>query len=249
MGSTNDPKFRHIADVNFMQAYHWLGENKQQFKSVVEPACFSMNVVDPKYSYAIEGCITIAQMKTFIFEHEEDYQKFNKYFDSNPFGTTPPYRPNSWYRPQESRANPLPQSDRTGEEIKAAGFDGFAVDLVRAPPLVMWYLVRQLDFHRIVCTLSSPFFRNAPLKCVQAVCINPRGVDQERAARMFAPSNPGTTVRYIIGYTLYAISRSTYGRRLVSNTTSNINKTDWYNAQPGQRRSFLSRIPPWRKKY
>jgi hypothetical protein len=68
---------------------------------------------------------------------------------------------------------------------------------------------------------------------MQAIATNQAAVNPERAAQMLAPSNPGTTNRYIIGYTHYAASRSAYGRKLVSNNTSNVNKTDWYNIQPG----------------
>ncbi|KIM26760.1 hypothetical protein M408DRAFT_330371 [Serendipita vermifera MAFF 305830] len=215
MSNNNDPKFRNIADPLFMRAYHWLGENKHQFKSIVEPACFSMDVIDPKYSYAIEGIISVAQMKTFIFEHKEDYEKFNKIFDTNPLGLqSREWRPTAWYRPEATQEHPLPPPERTDEEIKEAGFDGYAIDFVRAPPAVVWFLTRQLEFHRI------------------AISIKQNAVNPERASRMFSPSTPGTTVRYIIGYTLFAIMRSPYGRRLVQNSTSNINKTDWYNTQP-----------------
>lgn len=236
MSNNNDPKFRNISDNLFMRTYNWLGENRGQFKSIVEPACFSMDVVDPKYSYAIEGIITVPQMKTFIFENEEDYEKFNKIFDSNPLGLPKDsrYRPQAWYRPQPTAAHPLPQPERTIEEVKAAGFDGYAVDFVRAPDAVMWYLTRQLEFHRIVSTFST---EKMSLTDVKAIAVNPNAVNPERASRMFAPSNSGVTTRYIIGYTFYAISRSAYGKRLVQNNTSNINKTDWYNAQPGKQQN------------
>jgi structural maintenance of chromosomes protein 5 len=148
MTDFNNPRTRNIAETNFMKALNWLVENKANFKSFVEPACFSMDVVDPKFSYAIEGCITVMQMKTFIFEHEEDYKKFNEYFDGKPFGER--YTPFSWYRPKESASNPLPRPERSIEEIRAAGFNGYALDLVRAPPAVVWFLKRQCDFHRIV---------------------------------------------------------------------------------------------------
>jgi hypothetical protein len=151
MGNFNDPKFRNIADRDFMRAFTWLSENKDQFESFVEPACFSMDVRDPKFAYAIEGCIGIPQMKTFIFEHEKDYQQFNEYFDRKPFG--PKYTPTSWYRPKEGASNPLPRPDRSTEEIRVAGFDGYASDLVQAPPAVMWFLKRQCDFHRIVSAI------------------------------------------------------------------------------------------------
>jgi structural maintenance of chromosomes protein 5 len=148
MTDFNNPKTRNIADTNFMKALSWLYENKHNFRSFVEPACFSMDVVDPKFAYAIEGCISIMQMKTFIFEYEEDYKKFNEYFDGKPFGER--YTPFSWYRPKEGPSNLLPRPDKSTEEIRAAGFNGYASDLVRAPPAVMWFLKRQCDFHRIV---------------------------------------------------------------------------------------------------
>ena len=45
MPDFNNPRTRNIADTNFMKALNWLFESKANFTSVVEPACFSMDVI------------------------------------------------------------------------------------------------------------------------------------------------------------------------------------------------------------
>lgn len=143
MTRPTDPRLRAIADEGFMKAFRWLMDNREHFKKVVEPACFSVQVVDPRFSHAIESCISVAHMKTFIFEHKEDYDNFNKYADTRPFGD---FRPTSWFRPVGQVEPP----EQSLEDLRAAGFDGFAIDFVEAPELVKWFLKRQLDMHRVV---------------------------------------------------------------------------------------------------
>jgi hypothetical protein len=143
MRRPNDPKLRGIADEGFMRAFEWLNENRQRFRSVIEPACFSVDVIDPIYSHAVESCISVSAMKTFLFDNNEDYTKFNEHMDTKPFGD---YRPHTWFRPKAEVEPP----ERSLDEIRAAGFDGYAIDFVQAPDFVKWFLKRQLDMHRVV---------------------------------------------------------------------------------------------------
>lgn len=149
MEHSTDPKLRGISDENFMRAFKWFSENRDQFSEYVEPACFSVSIKNPRYSHAVENCISVAQMKTFVLKTKDDYDRFNDYMDRRPFGD---YRPTVWYRPQpgDERAEPLEEPPRSREELRGAGFDGYAIDFVEAPPLMQFFLKKNLDMHRIV---------------------------------------------------------------------------------------------------
>ncbi|EEB98794.1 hypothetical protein MPER_01639, partial [Moniliophthora perniciosa FA553] len=56
----------------------WLRQNQSKFKmGILEPAFLSLTVKDQRYADAIESCMNGAQMKTFVAQCREDYDKFN----------------------------------------------------------------------------------------------------------------------------------------------------------------------------
>lgn len=212
---------RAFQDANFYRAYRYLLDHKNDFETVIEPACFSLHVKDARYSSAIEALVPMTAMKTFVFANRRDYETFSNALD-NMFEK---HRPTVWFRPVNEDA--LPKNDQDPEEMKRVGFDAYAIDLVEGPPEVLWFLKRQLDLHRI------------------GVALNPNGVDLEGAARLFAPKAPGPPQKYIVGFTLYTINRSAYGQRLIQNSSSNINRAAWLvdqSADPNERRNLEENI-------
>ncbi|CCA70235.1 hypothetical protein PIIN_04174 [Serendipita indica DSM 11827] len=203
---------RAFQDANFYRAYRYLLDHKNDFETVIEPACFSLHVKDARYSSAIEALVPMTAMKTFVFANRRDYETFSNALD-NMFEK---HRPTVWFRPVNEDA--LPKNDQDPEEMKRVGFDAYAIDLVEGPPEVLWFLKRQLDLHRI------------------GVALNPNGVDLEGAARLFAPKAPGPPQKYIVGFTLYTINRSAYGQRLIQNSSSNINRAAWLVDQSEEKR-------------
>ncbi|KAK7437355.1 Structural maintenance of chromosomes protein 5 [Stygiomarasmius scandens] len=68
--------------ANFNKDTHdavlWLRANKHQFKmEVIEPAIISLTVPDRRFADAVESSFNGTQLKTFVFQCREDYDKFN----------------------------------------------------------------------------------------------------------------------------------------------------------------------------
>jgi structural maintenance of chromosomes protein 5 len=143
MRAPPDSKFYPIADRNFVQAFEWLMDNRGQFRNVIEPACFSVFVPNARYAAAVESCINPNQMRTFIFDNNDDYERFNRYLDEKQFKP----RPTSWFRP--GKLGDL-STEQTEQQLTAAGLEGVILDFVEAPDEVKFYLGKALDMHRIV---------------------------------------------------------------------------------------------------
>lgn len=79
----------------------------------------------------------------FVFECEEDYDKFNLFLDKRIWGQG--VLAQSWYRPKSEL-----ESAETREQILSEGFDGYVLDYIEAPKLIKWYLSKQFNFHQIV---------------------------------------------------------------------------------------------------
>ncbi|PVF96515.1 P-loop containing nucleoside triphosphate hydrolase protein [Serendipita vermifera] len=210
MRNPTDPKHRAIADGNFVDAFLWLRENRREFHNFIEPACFSVFVPNTRYAASVEACINPTQMRTFIFDNEEDYQRFNRYLDEKRFDP----RPTTWFRPGTLQDL---SPDFTPQQLAAAGMEGFVLDFVEAPDEVKFYLGKALDMHRI------------------GVATDVSRANAQAATQLFSPNAPGVTGRYIIGSTNYAINRSAYGRRLPQTNTSSINAPVWFTDQPVNR--------------
>ncbi|CAG8624110.1 11141_t:CDS:10 [Acaulospora colombiana] len=126
MRNPMDQRHRAIADQNFVEAFIWLRDNQNQFRQFIEPACLSVFVPNTRYAASVEACINPNQMRTFIFNNEDDYQRFNRYLDDRRFDP----RPTSWFRPGTFRDL---SSDHTPQQLEAAGMEGFVLDFVEAP--------------------------------------------------------------------------------------------------------------------
>ncbi|PFH50400.1 hypothetical protein AMATHDRAFT_61100 [Amanita thiersii Skay4041] len=176
----------------------WLRKNQHRFKKeVIEPAAIVLNVPDQRFVHAVEACCSVAQLRTFVAQSQEDLDLFNSLVnDGNELGRR--VRVTTWFRAQ--REEVLPPEPMSRDQMRGLGFDGYALDYVDCPQGLHWFLKRELNLHRT------------------AIALNPN-IDVARAMELVGAGGGGN---FLNGQTMNNISRSQYGKRAVTNMTKEI---------------------------
>ncbi|KAI0071832.1 P-loop containing nucleoside triphosphate hydrolase protein [Panus rudis PR-1116 ss-1] len=192
------------ADPDAADAVEWIRQNQHRFKmEIVEPPMLSLDVPDKAFASAIEANFPWNDLRTFVAQCDEDYKLLNRLLVDTPEALGRKVRLNTWYK-SHGQIAPPPVSP---EELRALGFDGFAIDFVRCPDGLRWFLENNLQLHRTAIAVK-----------------NPNRVNVQRANEIYA----GTGGRYIIGNVSNTVSRSKYGKRLPFTATSGIKGAQWF---------------------
>ncbi|KAL7409255.1 P-loop containing nucleoside triphosphate hydrolase protein [Mrakia frigida] len=166
---------------------------------VFEPPCLSVDVTDPKIASLVEACISGTQMRTVVVQCEEDYQTIGSFTDS-PNNVIKAQLKKLHYtkidKPYRPGAGPV---DR--DQLRDLGFDGYAIDFVKAPDPVKAFLEIHCNLHRSAVSRRK---------------IGDGGISWDRVSQTDLRS-------YVAGDTKYATSVSRYGNQAKSSGTTQIN--------------------------
>ena len=119
---------------------------------VFEPALLCVTVPNKHYVDAVEACFNQTQLRTFVAQCEDDYQLLNKLFVDTPEALGRKVRINTWYRTRDESRLPPPFASE--DEIRAMGFDGFAINFIDCPEGLKWFLCSDVKLHRTVRAFS-----------------------------------------------------------------------------------------------
>ncbi|KAG2359387.1 P-loop containing nucleoside triphosphate hydrolase protein, partial [Suillus spraguei] len=187
-------------DRDMADAVVWLRNHQDKFKmEVFEPPMICCTVPDRRYTDAIEACFNQDQLKILVTQCEEDYTALNNYLnDSGQAGLRKDARINIWFRPKID-LSPPPMSEA---ELKALGFDDYAINKIECPDGLLWFLTREVNLHRTAIGLDA-----------SKVDVN---------AAMEAVSRDGGGAKFIAGKVMNTVSRSRYGKRVATNMTKDL---------------------------
>ncbi|KAH9833821.1 uncharacterized protein C8Q71DRAFT_772688 [Rhodofomes roseus] len=179
------------------EAVRWLRQNQHRFKmEVFEPPMLSCTVPDNKLVHAVEACFNASQLKTFVAQCEDDYALLNRLLIDTPDALGRSTRIHTWYRHQSGPPSAQPM---TREEMQQIGFDGYALDFIKCPDGMRWFL-ENMNLHKT------------------AIALNPNRANGNRAMELVTREGGG---KYIIGNVMNSVTRSRYGKRLPQNQTYN----------------------------
>ncbi|KAJ7056762.1 P-loop containing nucleoside triphosphate hydrolase protein [Mycena amicta] len=207
LNSVSGRKFEAFArwDQAGADAVRWLRGHKELFRmEVFEPPALSVTVPDQTFANAVETCFSGAQMKMFVCQCQEDYNTLNRSLNDNPEFARNGRRIPTWFRPGAERAaTELQGPPNTREELKAMGFDGYALDYVECPEGLKWFLQKDLNLHRIA--------------------ISRRGVAPTDIPRVTeSMMRSGGSATFIEGNNVHQVARSRYGNRETMSSTTGI---------------------------
>jgi chromosome segregation ATPase len=187
-------------DRDMADAVVWLRNHQDKFKmEVFEPPMICCTVPDRRYTDAIEACFNQDQLKILVTQCEEDYAALNNYLnDSEQAGLRKGARINIWFRPKVD-LSPPPMNEA---ELKALGFDDYAINKIECPDGLLWFLTREVNLHRTAIGLDA-----------SRVDVN---------AAMEAVSRDGGGAKFIAGRVMNTVSRSRYGKRAAANMTKDL---------------------------
>ncbi|KAJ7619283.1 P-loop containing nucleoside triphosphate hydrolase protein [Roridomyces roridus] len=186
-------------DRDVGEAVRWLRNNKAKFKmEVFEPPVLSVTVPNKAFATLVENCFGGNQMKMFVCQCQEDYNTLNHHINDNPGLGRKAHIP-TWCRPGSEADLAPPPMNR--EELKARGFDGYALDFVECPDGLKWYLQKDLNMHRTAISLKG-------IKDVQGA--------------IEAVSRGSTGANFMEYQTIHQVQRSKYGRKEVMSTTNRV---------------------------
>ncbi|RDX55311.1 hypothetical protein OH76DRAFT_731207 [Lentinus brumalis] len=168
---------------------------------IFEPALLCVTVPNRAYIDAVEACFGGSQLRTIVAQCEEDYQLLNRLCVDTPEAIGRKARINTWFKPADY--NRLPPPPASAEQLRAIGFDGYAIDFIDCPEGLKWFLCSDARLHRT------------------AIALNPQAVDPNRAMEMAAQAGGAN---YVIGNVMNQVNRSKYGKRLPQNTTREIQR-------------------------
>ncbi|KAJ6604030.1 hypothetical protein B0H10DRAFT_2229461 [Mycena sp. CBHHK59/15] len=192
-------------DRDVADAVRWLRANKERFRmQVFEPPIISASVPNPAFAAAVESCFNQNTLKMFVCQCKEDYDLLNNSINDNPGLGRGAHVP-TWFRPGTERDLMPPPLSR--DEMKALGFDGYALEYIDCPEGLKWYFQRELNMHR--------------------TAISRKGVtDLRRAIDMVGrplPNGRSANANFVDQSTLHQVQRSRYGKREVMASTQNVN--------------------------
>ncbi|KAL4076371.1 hypothetical protein J3A83DRAFT_2194372 [Scleroderma citrinum] len=194
-------------DKDCADAVAWLRNNQDRFKmEVFEPPMISCNVPDKRYTNAVEACFGFTQLRTIVAQCEEDYELLNRCLnDTGEAGLRKDGKVNTWFRPKlEDTLSSPPMSP---EELKALGFDAYAIDKIDCPDGLLWYLKREVNLHRTAIGLDG-----------SKVDV---GRAMEAVSRLGSRGEGGGAT-FIAGNVINTVQRSRYGKRAAQNMTRDL---------------------------
>ncbi|KAJ6450196.1 P-loop containing nucleoside triphosphate hydrolase protein [Mycena sanguinolenta] len=140
-------------DRDAADAVRWLRANRDKFRmEVFEPAVLSVAVPNPAFAAGVERCFGSAQLRTFVFQCQEDYDTFNTAINDNP-GLGRRARVPTWFR--LGTENDLTPPPMPRDELTQRGFDGYAIDYIDCLQGLHWYLKREINMHRMAISLRG----------------------------------------------------------------------------------------------
>ncbi|KAI0722552.1 hypothetical protein C8Q76DRAFT_614426, partial [Earliella scabrosa] len=187
-------------DSDCAEVVEWLRNNRNRFRmEIFEPAVLCVTVPNRSFVDAVEACFSGPQLRTIVAQCEEDYQLLNRLCVDTPEAIGKRARINTWYKPvDESRLPPQPLPP---DQLRALGFDGYAIDFIDCPEGLKWFLCSDARLHRT------------------AIALKPQSVDPNKAMEMAARAGGAS---YIVGRVMNQVTRSRYGKRLPQNSTREI---------------------------
>ncbi|KAF7327365.1 Purine nucleoside phosphorylase [Mycena kentingensis (nom. inval.)] len=194
------------------EAVNWLRGNKTKFRmEVFEPPFLSVSVPDPSFATQVEMCFTGPSMKMFVCQCQEDYNTLNRALNDNPqFTQGGKRRIPTWFRPgagQEEMPAPLTHEQLLG---MGANFDGYALDFVKCPDGLKFYLQKELGLHRIA--------------------ISRRGIPAAKLAGATDALMRGTNQNVIFdGKTRHETQRSRYGNREMMSSSGQLRDARYFS--------------------
>ncbi|KAL1748730.1 hypothetical protein HDZ31DRAFT_28723 [Schizophyllum fasciatum] len=191
------------ADRDAGEAVVWLRQHRDKFQmEVIEPAYISVSVVKehngrptpPAIADAIEACVTGFMPRTFVAQCQEDADTLNHWVNDTDQALGRKAQIAVWFKPNDQLAPPpVPR-----EQLSALGFDGYALDFVKCPDAMRWYLSANASMHAIPISLSE-----------QRANVN--GMTDIVGGR-----GGGS---FIVEHTRHSVTKSRYGRRAVTSST------------------------------
>ena len=131
---------------------------------IFEPAVLCVTVPNRQFVDAVEACFGSTQLRTFVAQCEDDYQLLNRLCVDTPEALGKKARINTWFKARdESKLQPPPLSV---DQLRAEGFDGYALEFVDCPEGLKWFLCADVRLHRTVRVFLRCFRRvNAYTDC------------------------------------------------------------------------------------
>jgi hypothetical protein len=114
-------------------------------------------------------------------------------------------------------------------------FDGYALDYVECPDAMKFFLMRDLNLHRVVRTFRLACYIVTSLTlALQPIALNGSAVDVNAVMALVARPipdfhHPGGA-NFVNGRTLNVVTRSRYGRKAISNMTRDIQEARNFTA-------------------
>ncbi|KAL1705307.1 hypothetical protein EV121DRAFT_258668 [Schizophyllum commune] len=191
------------SDKDAADAVVWLRKNQDKFQmEVIEPAFISVSVVKEyngrptpaSIADAVEACITGYMPRMFVAQCQEDADTLNHWMNDTDQALGRKASIAVWYKPQDQLAPPPVPS----EQLSALGFEGYALDFVKCPEPMRWFLSSNAGMHAIAISLSE------------------QRTDVSRMTDIVGNCGGGS---FIVDHTRHSISKSRYGRRTVTSST------------------------------
>ena len=171
------------ADRDAYEAIQWLQKNRGVFeKCVYDPVLVMVDMTRPEAARAIETCLSWPVQRTFVCQTRADYDLFtHELIDKRQWRLNVVEMEGA--QPLESYTPPLPEA-----ELRALGFDAYALQCIDAPTDVLRYLCSAAHLHAIPIAFEGR--------------VNPEHMERQRQIR-----------RYISGDTIFTTTFSNYGQR------------------------------------
>ncbi|CAG8443432.1 2028_t:CDS:10, partial [Acaulospora colombiana] len=178
-------------DYDTISAIEWIRKNGDKLVArVYDPMLLEIDIKNMRYADAVESLLGNST-KTFVCESDQDYHTITKALCDI----------------QKLRINVLCISHlsmkdfpypRSIEQLRAIGFEGYLLDQINAPPMLLTAICDQANFHRI------PVAKNE-------TDVNHNDILRRPEIR-----------KYIAGNTSYSITSSKYGKKLSQTYTTRI---------------------------
>ncbi|KAJ2728023.1 Structural maintenance of chromosomes protein 5 [Coemansia sp. D1744] len=153
--NSNDRQLRDLDDVavrrretlrrfneDTFHALEWLEKNRSMFKQhVFAPVCLEASVANPQVALMIEAIVPVSTLKMFVTQCDEDYHTFTREVNDRQRLRVDVVRFN---RPLDSFRPQMSQSD-----VRALGFDGYALEFIDAPAPVLAAMCSRDKVHEI----------------------------------------------------------------------------------------------------
>ena len=145
------------ADRDAYEAIQWLQKNRGVFeKCVYDPVLVMVDMTRPEAARAIETCLSWPVQRTFVCQTRADYDLFtHELIDKRQWRLNVVEMEGA--QPLESYTPPLPEA-----ELRALGFDAYALQCIDAPTDVLRYLCSAAHLHAIPIAFEHPDVERDP---------------------------------------------------------------------------------------